>query len=64
MTISSGMTPDVAMIDTNVLIYAYDASEVGKHETATRLVDRLIRDERGVLSVQVLNEFFGAPRAR
>jgi predicted nucleic acid-binding protein len=44
-------------VDTNVLLYAY--FEAGdKHEVAGELVDRLWREGRGALSIQVLQEFY------
>lgn len=44
-------------VDTNILLYAYVG--VGpKQEVASALVDRLWRERRGALSVQVLQEFY------
>jgi predicted nucleic acid-binding protein len=45
-------------VDTNILLYAYDAAAGEKHEAASALVDRLWREQRGVISVQVLQEFY------
>ena len=45
-------------IDTNVLIYAYDVSAGKKHETARGIVVDLWRLGMGMLSLQVLQEFF------
>jgi len=45
-------------IDTNVLIYAHDVDAGGKHEIAKKLVDSLWEERRGVLSMQVLQEFY------
>ncbi|MGB5794315.1 MAG: PIN domain-containing protein [Mycolicibacter algericus] len=45
-------------VDTNVLLYAYDATAGERHEAARVLVDRLWRDRLGALSVQVLQEFY------
>lgn len=45
-------------IDTNILLYAYDASDDNKHSRASGLVMSLGRGRRGVLSVQVLQEFY------
>ncbi len=44
--------------DTNVFVYAYDASASQKQEQATQLIDRLWRSGRGVVSVQVLQELY------
>ncbi len=45
-------------VDTNVLVYAYDRSHAGKNETARSLVADLWASGLGVLSTQVLQEFF------
>lgn len=47
-------------LDTNVLIYAHDARDPRKRARARELIRRLMRERRGVLSVQVLQEFFAA----
>jgi predicted nucleic acid-binding protein len=44
-------------VDTNVLVYAYDASDA-RHGKALELVAGLGAARRGALSVQVLQEFF------
>lgn len=45
-------------LDTNVLIYAHDDREPGKQAAARALIRRLIRERRGTVSLQVLQEFF------
>ena len=47
-------------LDTNVLIYAHDARDPRKRACARELLRRLLRERRGVLSIQVLQEFFAA----
>ena len=47
-------------LDTNVLIYADDARDPRKRECARELIRRLMHEGRGVLSLQVLQEFFAA----
>ena len=47
-------------LDTNVLIYAHDARDERKRARARELIRRLLRERRGVLSLQVLQEFFAA----
>lgn len=47
-------------LDTNVLIYAHDARDTRKRTRARELIRRLLREQRGVLSLQVLQEFFAA----
>ena len=52
------MKGDKIFVDTNILIYAYDISAVDKHVTAVRILSELWDSRRGVLSTQVLQEFF------
>ena len=52
------MQDDKTFIDTNILVYAYDNTAGQKHETAKRLVSDLWNSGLGVLSTQVLQEFF------
>ena len=47
-------------IDTNVLIYADDARDPRKRDRARDLIRRLQRQRRGVLSMQILQEYFAA----
>jgi len=53
------MTGDV-LIDTNVLVYAYDARVRPKQEQALSLLRRLVVNGRGRISTQVLGEFWAA----
>ena len=46
------------LVDTNILVYAYDRSESIKQAIAINLLDRLVAGNAGVLSAQVLAEFF------
>ncbi len=45
-------------VDTNILIYAHDLDSGVKHETATALLRQLWEEETGVLSTQVIQEFY------
>jgi predicted nucleic acid-binding protein len=45
-------------VDTNIVLYAYDTSQAGRHSIARELVGRLGRERIGALSVQVLQEFY------
>lgn len=45
-------------IDTNVLIYAHDASAGAKHDRARALLRDLWENRAGCLSIQVLQEFY------
>jgi predicted nucleic acid-binding protein len=47
---------DRYFVDTNILMYAHDASAGPKHERAKALVEELWRDRNGVVSTQVLQE--------
>lgn len=46
------------LIDTNVLVYAYDFSQPLKQQQALEILERLANSELGVLSTQTLAEFF------
>ena len=45
-------------VDTNVLIYAHDVDAGQKHEIARNVVRELWSEREGVLSMQVLQEFY------
>jgi predicted nucleic acid-binding protein len=47
---------DRYFVDTNILMYAHDASAGAKHERAKALVEDLWRTRAGVVSTQVLQE--------
>ena len=47
---------DRYFVDTNILMYAHDASAGEKHQRAKALVETLWRDRTGVVSTQVLQE--------
>ena len=49
---------DSILVDTNVLVYAYDRSEPVKQAQAIRVLDFLSSRYQGVISTQVLAEFF------
>lgn len=46
------------LADTNLLVYAYDRSEPEKQPIALNVLDALARNGSGVLSAQVLAEFY------
>lgn len=48
----------LAFLDTNVLLYAYDASAGRRHERATELVGELASRRLAATSIQVLQEFY------
>ena len=45
-------------VDTNVLVYAHDASDQRRQPIAAALIDGLWRSRAGVVSTQVLTEFY------
>lgn len=49
---------DRAFVDTNVLVYAYDRDAGSKHDTARDLIAGLWESRTGVVSTQVLQEFY------
>jgi predicted nucleic acid-binding protein len=49
---------DKVFVDTNILIYAYDLDAGEKHAIASNVLRQLWRDGTGVLSTQVLQEFY------
>ena len=51
-------TSDRTFVDTNVLIYAHDVDAGRKHEIARDLLRTLWADRAGILSAQVLQEFY------
>jgi len=52
------MSAGKVFVDTNILIYAYDASAGNKHLTASQQVADLWKAETGLISTQVLQEFY------
>ncbi len=49
---------DKTFIDTNVLIYAHDIDASAKHQIAKAVLRELWSERTGVLSMQVLQEFY------
>jgi predicted nucleic acid-binding protein len=45
-------------LDTNILVYAHDASEPAKQAKCQELIFEAVRNGEGVISAQVLSEFF------
>ncbi|MHB8377944.1 MAG: PIN domain-containing protein [Dehalococcoidia bacterium] len=54
MTSGSG----VSLVDTNVLVYAYDPADPAKRERAIAVVEHLASTRSGALTAQILGEFF------
>jgi predicted nucleic acid-binding protein len=53
----NGMS-DRTFLDTSILIYAHDLDAKSKHRVARSLLAQLWRDRTGVVSMQVLQEFY------
>ena len=52
--------PGRVFLDSNVLVYAQDARSPKKQRVSRDLITRLSRDADGVISTQVLQEFYVA----
>ena len=52
------MSGDKVFVDTNIIVYAYDRDAGKKYQIASKLVKDLWHSGLGVLSTQVLQEFF------
>ena len=50
--------PELQLIDTNILVYAYDKSYLKKHKIAKEAVEESWQTQSGVLSIQNLAEFY------
>lgn len=48
----------LVLVDTNVLVYAHDASEPIKRARAREWLDILWREQRGRISIPILTEYF------
>ena len=49
---------DKFFVDTNILIYAYDTEAGNKHESCKSIIRELWNDGNGVISTQVMQEFY------
>ncbi len=61
---TSSVVEVTSFIDTNILVYAHDASETVKQPIARDLLDRLWAERRGRLSTQILQEFYAVATRR
>ena len=50
--------PELQLIDTNILVYAYDRSDLEKHRLAEEIVKTAWINQNSVLSIQNLAEFY------
>ena len=51
------MSAELEFVDTNILVYAFDAREGARREQARKLLEGLWARRTGALSTQVLQEF-------
>ena len=58
VTTSTRNGSPVFLVDTNILVYAYDAASVDKRTRAIAVIGRLLNAQIGALSVQILGEFY------
>lgn len=49
---------DKTFVDTNILVYAHDSEAGSKRTLSAHLLERLWADHKGVVSLQVLQEFY------
>jgi predicted nucleic acid-binding protein len=52
------MNGDKVFVDTNIVVYAYDAGSGEKHKISLKILKDLWYSGLGILSTQVLQEFF------
>jgi len=52
------MIDDWAFVDTSILVYAYDITAEEKHKTAAEIITGLWETGKGIISTQVLQEFY------
>jgi predicted nucleic acid-binding protein len=49
---------DRVFLDTNIIVYAHDHSSGEKHAAAKAIMEQLWENRRGIISAQVLQEFY------
>ena len=55
---------DNFFLDTNIIVYSFDQSSAPKAEVADRLLRHGLLTRKGVISYQVVQEFFNVARRR
>ena len=55
---------DTFFLDTNVLVYAVDEADLAKQQIAAALVREAILSGRGIISIQVVQEFLNVARRK
>lgn len=58
LIVTPSMSAKTSFVDTNILVYAYDVKAGDKQETAQLVLEQLWKQHSGVLSTQVLQEFY------
>ena len=61
---SAAKTGDTFFLDTNILIYAVDEADLAKQQVAAQLVREAILSGRGMISIQVVQEFLNVARRK
>ncbi|MBP6016157.1 MAG: PIN domain-containing protein [Candidatus Promineofilum sp.] len=61
---SDAETGDTFFLDTNILIYAVDQADLAKQQIAVPLVREAILSGRGIISIQVVQEFLNVARRK
>ena len=51
---------DKYFIDTNILIYSFDAAAPDKRDAARKIISEALTDSKGIISYQVIQEFMHA----
>jgi len=51
---------DKYFLDTNIIIYSFDQSEIKKMRIAKKLIKNALKTHKGIISYQVLQEFINA----
>lgn len=55
---------NACLVDSNILVYAYDNSTTEKQQIAVDLLDRLAFQDSGILTAQTLAEFYSVATRR
>lgn len=55
---------DRFFLDTNIFVYSFDRSSAAKAQTATELIREALTTQKGIVSYQVVQEFFNVALRR
>jgi predicted nucleic acid-binding protein len=55
---------DRFFLDTNIFVYSFDQSDAAKSQKSARLIHRALTTHKGVISYQVVQEFFNVALRR